>query len=265
VLGRFCSLLAILAVLGACSKRDEVPAVVDASFGTDADTVDSGAVDSGAVDSSTVDSGSDETDGGPMASVDADTDAPMERPCRVRPPADKDFKIVFVTSEVFTGNLGGIFGGDEACNRLASSVGIRADFKAWLSDSFVSPPVRFAQSTRPYALVDGTQVAADWGDLVDGSLDHPIDQDECGEPPPTGTHSAVCGGGSVIHPVMTGTYAAGRGDINNNCGDWTIDGETRAAVLLGNADAMDSQWTYTCTRGGTAMCDPTAPIYCFEQ
>jgi hypothetical protein len=200
-----------------------------------------------------------------QAETDAGWDSGLAEVCRVKVPTERSFKVVFVTSEVFDGNLAGIVGGDAHCNRLAAAAGITGDFKAWLSDEFVSAAMRFAMSTVPYALVDGTEVATGWDDLIDGELLHPIDQTECGDEPPRGSHSGACYFGRTIHPVMTGTSSSGTGGIGGNCGNWTISGEEPAQVVLGDADVTNAEWTHACGRAGPGMCDLTAALYCFEQ
>ena len=42
---------------------------------------------------------------------------------------------VFVTSQTFTGNLGGIAGADQKCQDLADAAGLPGIYKAWLADS----------------------------------------------------------------------------------------------------------------------------------
>jgi hypothetical protein len=246
-----------MVLLLGCSKREGGDDPIDASYGFDVGVVDAPETDAGgSTDAGGLDAG-EETDAG--------WDSGLAPVCHVKVPSDRTFKIVFVSSEVFNGNLGGIVGGDAHCNRLATEAGISGDFKAWLSDDFVSPPMRFAMSTIPYALVDGTVVANDWADLLDGELSSPINQTECGDPPPVGSHSGPCGSGSIIHPVMTATFRWGTPAITGNCANWTLEGEERGTAHLGDADALDPEWTYTCVRSGPGMCDFTAPLYCFEQ
>lgn len=90
--------------------------------------------------------------------------------------------IVFVTSQTFDGNLGGLTGADAKCQTLAEAAGLGGLYKAWLSDSTGSPITRFVQSQGSYALVDDTIVANDWADLTDGTLAAPITVDENGSP-----------------------------------------------------------------------------------
>jgi hypothetical protein len=88
---------------------------------------------------------------------------------------------VFVTSTVQTAALGGIAGADELCAAQAAGAELEGDFKAWLSTISSSVSQRLAHSTVPYVLVDGTTVASDWEDLVDGALLAPINLDANGQ------------------------------------------------------------------------------------
>jgi cysteine-rich repeat protein len=68
-------------------------------------------------------------------------------------------RIVFVTSEIYTGNLGGLAGADAKCQSLADAAGLPGNYMAWLSTGASSPSTRFTQSPNPYVLVNGTKVA----------------------------------------------------------------------------------------------------------
>jgi hypothetical protein len=83
---------------------------------------------------------------------------------------------MFVTSTVQTAALGGVAGADELCAMQAADANLVGDFKAWLSTLSSSVSDRLAHSSVPYVLVDGTMVASDWDDLVDGALLAPINR-----------------------------------------------------------------------------------------
>jgi len=100
-------------------------------------------------------------------------------------------RIVFITSEnydgKFTGNAfscgDGIVGADCVCNGLAAAEGLGMNFKAWLSTSAGGPASEestFFPSPTPYVRVNGVMVAANWDDLIDGAILHPIEVDEKG-------------------------------------------------------------------------------------
>jgi hypothetical protein len=154
---------------------------------------------------------------------------------------------VFVTSEAYDGALGGVSGGDAKCQAAANGAGLGGTWLAWLSDTTTSPSARFPQSTEPYVLVGGGQLAADWTDLIDGSLAAPIDRDETG--------SALADAGAAR--VWTGTVADGTLS-GGNCADWTTVG---SGGVYGTAAATDSQWSFT--SGNT--CGSLDHLYCFES
>ena len=95
-------------------------------------------------------------------------------------------KRVFVTSEIFTGDLGaalntltsgassatGIAAGNGICQVLAESAGLSGDYLAWLgTDSLDDAPVeRFTHSPVEYVNTAGGVVATSWSDLVDGAI-----------------------------------------------------------------------------------------------
>ncbi|EJK55631.1 hypothetical protein THAOC_24620, partial [Thalassiosira oceanica] len=91
-------------------------------------------------------------------------------------------KIVFVTSERYNGNLGGLAGADARCQERAKAAGLSGTFKAWLSDRTTSVSQRFDRDFDYAAFfrTDGVMVANDWSDLTDGSLLGAIDRDEFG-------------------------------------------------------------------------------------
>jgi hypothetical protein len=73
-------------------------------------------------------------------------------------------------------------GADLICQtraQSATSLAAPGTYKAWLSSSTAWPAdgTRFTQATVPYRLVDGTQIAADWAQLI-LFLDAPIGLDE---------------------------------------------------------------------------------------
>ena len=80
-------------------------------------------------------------------------------------------KTVFVTSTKHTGNLGGQAGADAICQSRASAAGLAGTFLAWISEGSIDEPRdRFTQSSASYRRVDGTTIASNWDDLIDGHL-----------------------------------------------------------------------------------------------
>ncbi|MDZ4247347.1 MAG: DUF1554 domain-containing protein, partial [Dehalococcoidia bacterium] len=77
-------------------------------------------------------------------------------------------KRVFVTAATYNGNLGGLSGADAKCQASANAVNLGGTWKAWLSDSNTSAGSRLNHSDSPYRLLNGTTIANNWDDLVDG-------------------------------------------------------------------------------------------------
>lgn len=166
-----------------------------------------------------------------------------------------EYRFVFVSSMMYTGDMGGLVGADLECQQLADDAGVPGIFMAWLSPSLNSDPDdRFTHSNKPYTRVDGVIVADNWNDLTDGTLDNPINLTELGGPAPLG--NADC----VGVPVWTGTNQFGMFQNYN----WTCSGYTsnNGDGAWGRADSTTSSWTQWCAGG---PCNSLAPIYCFEQ
>ncbi len=163
-------------------------------------------------------------------------------------------RIVFVTSQMFTGDMGGLVGADASCQGLAEDAGLPGTYLAWLSTMAESPSTRFTQSAEPYVLVDGTVVADDWADLTDGGLTANIDLTETGGPIPIGNTSCAGGG---FPTVWTNTSNMGTGG-NQVCDGFT---STNGGGRWGQANDL-TQWTQWCSGG---VCTWESPIYCFQQ
>lgn len=190
------------------------------------------------------------------AGVDAAIDASMPR------------KRVFVTSQVYNGNLGGLAGGDAKCQLLAATARLSGVYKAWLSNATVSVASRLEHADVPYVLISGTVVANNWTGLTSGTLLHPIDTTEIGTRSLGGT-SADCFFGGTGRFVWTNSNELGELASSNqvySCGnDWNSAGPTGSSGpfgVVGNLARTDGMWTAACS---SARCETTAPLYCFEQ
>ncbi|MGH7801211.1 MAG: hypothetical protein ACREOW_11405 [Thermodesulfobacteriota bacterium] len=156
-------------------------------------------------------------------------------------------KTVFVTSQNFNGNLGGLEGADEKCQAAADTAGLAGTDMAWLSDDNESPAQRFKTlAVGAYIKTDGATVAGNWGDLTDGTLNRGIDRDEDG--------NDLSGLG-----VWTGTNVDGSKNPNN-CLNWT-DGSAANTGLEGLSGATNSIWTAL----NIPPCSNLTHLYCFEQ
>ena len=167
----------------------------------------------------------------------------------------KEWRRIFVTSQVYTGDFGSIEAADTICQSAAMTAGLQGTYWAWLSTSDKSPEGRFVRSSVPYRLVDNTLIASDWDDLVDGQLDHPILLSESGEVPEPGTHPCIPTG---VRVVWTGTTPQGTLLPDTTCTNWTGQGQAN----WGRIDDISASWTAYCI---LPCAEAEAAFYCVEQ
>lgn len=164
-----------------------------------------------------------------------------------------EYRKIFITSQQYSGDLGGLEGADAICNDLAFQANLPGTYMAWLSaDTAESPETRMNKSQGPYVLVDGTAVADNWSDLVDGTLDNPIYYDELGN-----YH--------YNQYVWTGTYPSGKGLPNTlTCNGWTTTEAQNDQFVgtTGNNSFKNWAWTRTSVTG---WCWVSLRLYCIEQ
>ncbi|MFV8750384.1 DUF4215 domain-containing protein [Nannocystaceae bacterium ST9] len=163
-------------------------------------------------------------------------------------------RLVFITSTLHDGDLGGLAGADEICNMLAAAADLPGTYMAWLSTNQGSPSTRFVQSTVPWVRLDGTTIADDWADLVDGTLDAIVNQTEVGGSPPNSTY--ICNG--TARQTWTGTAVDGSAAVNT-CGNF---GSTASNGAIGRNTATDANWSIC---NPSVACTTMAPLYCFQQ
>ncbi|MCA9651783.1 MAG: DUF1554 domain-containing protein [Myxococcales bacterium] len=168
---------------------------------------------------------------------------------------DLPFRYIFVSSQLYTGNLGGLAGADAECQTLATNAGLPGVYMAWLSTAAASPASRMTQSATPYRRPDGIQVAPNWAGLTDGTLDAPINVTETLGSPPMGNTS--CGGGGFL-TVWTAVQPDGTSS-GSACTDWSSD---VGGGQWGRADQTNTFWTSWCSGG---QCSWLSPIYCVQQ
>jgi hypothetical protein len=173
--------------------------------------------------------------------------------------------LVFVSSVLYDGNLGGLTGADNDCNSLANAAHLPGTYRAWLSDSMTSAAARLTHGTVPYVLVDHTVVANDWAGLTSGTLLHAIDLTETGGAPPYGTLYCSFGGISVwTNTVPSGAQPTGQPNgLPVDCAEWMSTSSDRA--FAGTASSTGPDWTANCSVSAVAICAETAAIYCIQQ
>jgi hypothetical protein len=170
--------------------------------------------------------------------------------------------LVFATSTLQNGNLGGLNGADAICQARARAGGLPGTYRAWLSDNTGSPSTRFRRSGQGYRLPDQAEIATAWTDLTDGTLNRAINVTELG-----GTVSADP---APAARAWSNTAVAGtvRTDVPNDdlaCVNWTYNGggEPRPGVFggTGTTTATDAKWTAE----GSSPCGVPRRRYCFQQ
>lgn len=179
------------------------------------------------------------------------------------------YKIVFITSKEYTGNLGGVSGGDAICQSLATAAGLKGRYKAWLSSEFTAPPVSpsttFTRSKLPYKLRNGKVVANNWSSLESGSLMAPINITETGS-------SLTLSPGYNSGLAWTGTTTKGT-LATPTCHGWTYDGGYNTTGYHGMVGyypfIVNGIWSsigygYS-PQYSFQQCSKSARIYCFEQ
>ncbi|TNF32253.1 MAG: hypothetical protein EP329_10840 [Deltaproteobacteria bacterium] len=160
-------------------------------------------------------------------------------------------KIAFVTSTKHLGDFGGLQVGDEICGAAAAAAGLKGAFRVWLGHSLYvrTPSRRFTRPKVPYVRTDGTEIASGWVDLVDSSIEVPIQYDEFG---------TLVDDGDVQN-VWTGVGADG--DVPaTTCQDW----KTSAAAENGGT-GKTNRWNDDWTSARNEPCNVARRLYCFEQ
>lgn len=166
-------------------------------------------------------------------------------------------RTVFVSSEMYTGDMGGLAGADANCQSLAVAAGLSGTYLAWLSTATESPNTRFEQDGGAYQLIDGTEVASSYVALTStDDLAATISLTELGGPTPVGNTSCAGGG---FPTVWSGTGTNGASQGSSICADWTSE---TGGGQWGRADVVNGSWTSWCSGG---LCSWESPIYCFEQ
>lgn len=159
-------------------------------------------------------------------------------------------KTVFVSSVAYTvTELGDVNSAHTKCQTLATNAGLAGTYKAWISDDTYSPLNDFTQASGKYKMVDGTVIANNWADLVDGTLSSSISKTESG-----GSTAAAWG------YTWTGTADSGAHYANNDCTGWTATSGVNGRC--GKASLSTDGWT---SFGFCSCGSMTNAIYCFEQ
>lgn len=149
----------------------------------------------------------------------------------------------------------GVLAGDYICQQEATAAGLPGVYNAWLSGPAAdgnAPLDKFYLSSVPYVMPNVptfTQVADNWTDLVDGTIDNEIQYMADG---------TVHGGDSN---VWTNVNTNGTADGTEHCLDWTSSSGGDSG-RRGRATNTDGNWS----DNGSSGCDSVDfHIYCIQQ
>jgi hypothetical protein len=163
----------------------------------------------------------------------------------------KPEKYVFVTDALYPGNFGALEA-EIICNEAALAAALPpGPYKAWIS-TMADSPSDWLAGDGVYRLRQGEVVAYSRADLIDGTLNAPINRTEFGEllsPTP------ACNG--VEYAVWTGTSAEGASD-GPDCMGWSNNLDS-AMGRVGNAASTDPSWS---DADCTPSCSLPLPLYC---
>lgn len=192
-----------------------------------------------------------------------ETCSPEFKVCRG---ADEAFpsgaKFVFATSQTFTGDFGGLDGGDAKCQALAADAGLSGSYLAFLSDvteagQRINAVERFT-GNGPWVMRTRDargKVLRPFDDRASlaGPPRSPIDQDE------TGHVFALFD----KRQVWTGTLLDGGAELpmpmrDTTCRRWSTQ---NATGLYGIVDVPTEKWSGL----GAVACASDNRLYCFEQ
>ena len=165
-------------------------------------------------------------------------------------------RIMFVSSAIYDGSLNGLSGADIECNDLADdNIALRGNvFVAWLSTSSLNAKERVTGDVSlDFVRTDGIKIADDLNDLIDRSIDNPINRNELGNQITSGTFD-----------VWTGTNFDGTVDVNH-CNGWTTSG-INIRGERGDLSKTDESWTEVPDQSEEEdhPCNNQKRIYCFQ-
>jgi hypothetical protein len=206
-----------------------------------------GGLDGSGAPSASLDGSSSESDssrGGPIPDAEADVAVDAGGDDGATTPGQT--KRIFVSSNTYSGNLGGLAGADAKCAAMASAASLSGIFKAWLSDHSSTAASRLTHANVPYVRTDGVVVAANWAGLTSGTLQNPISATETKTAPINPTY------------VWTNTDSNGAEHGQYNCYNWTDSG---SASAYSGRFTETTGWSYSVQD----VCSSQAHLYCIEQ
>jgi hypothetical protein len=180
-------------------------------------------------------------------------------------------KILFITSQVYNGNLGGVSGADTKCQQLASAQRLSGTFKAFLSEPGQSINQRLSMEGGPFILVDKTVVANNWFDINNNNLvAFTLTEKGTAPPasqPPTDTAAAErfatrCG--THAKSLFWLSSLSSLSEASDYCGGFRESGGADDQTQFGDWKLVD-QWSRGCSFNNDEACSVRAPLLCVQQ
>ena len=174
-------------------------------------------------------------------------------------------KLVFATSQAYTGDLGGVGGANVKCQMAALSAMLPGRWKALITGQVAAPlPIgsppsadytRISHSTVEYRLIDYATsrpdiVAGNYAELFSGMIRTSILETELG---------TMATGGSGGARVWTGLNPDGTDNVAS-CSGFTSSASSDIGAI-GSTTAVDSNWV----TNEAITCDNLARLYCVQQ
>lgn len=198
-----------------------------------------------------------------------------------------DRHVVFVSSERYDGNLGGLTGGDMKCQTLATKANLGGTWKAILSGAgskeAAKDRVKILMAVRN---IKGDLLAGSMTDFWAGRLSTAVAYDETAKGPPVGPDAADSpqitnedDRALALNFVWSGTDAKGKTAgkdkfKDNNCKTWTSNEvatkRSQSKGSFGRFDQSDVQWIRRYpAKGGNITdsldCSRKRHLYCISQ
>ncbi len=171
-------------------------------------------------------------------------------------------RLVFLTSESFTGNLGGLAGADKRCNELATASLLSGSYRAWLLVDGQTLDARFPEFSGVPTAWNFTSMG---NELLAKSFQQLVSQGPAG--PLAYTEQGEVAAGQKVWTNITAAGLAAGGD----CGQWTDD---VGSALIGysgfvpdegpEAEAWHQQRQWTDANGFKHACYKSHPLYCIQ-
>lgn len=153
---------------------------------------------------------------------------------------------IFVTSNSWSGAIGGLAGADDKCQVAAQYAGLSGTWKAIMSDTSNSAYGRLPDTQ--YYRMDGVMIATGKADLFDGSINAPINIDEHHNQltSPKDVWTGVGSSKGIVSP-----------DLFMDCHNWGWV-STGYVGIYGNTGEVDGDWIYI----DSQECEHGLRLYC---